>query len=229
MYCVKCGVRLADNQERCPLCDTVCCHPDFPKSQSSPLYPADKPQPQINPAGAMGAATLLYCIPLLIILLCDLRINSSVTWSGYVIGGLLLIYECFLLPCWFRKPNPVIFVPCSFAALSVYLFYINIATGGRWFFPFALPLVAGLCLITTALVTLLRYLRNGKLFIFGGTAVALGVYMPMIEFLIIRSFHRPVTAWSGYPLTVLVFLGIFLIFLGICPSARQTMQRKFFI
>ena len=229
MYCVKCGVHLADTQTHCPLCGTVCCHPDFPQGQSTPLYPAGQPQPQINPAGAMGAATLLYCIPILITLLCDLRINSAVTWSGYVIGGLLLIYELFLLPGWFRKPNPVIFVPCSFAAAALYLLYISAATAGHWFLPFALPLAAGLCLIATVPVILLRYLRRGKLFIFGGTAVALGLYAPLVEILVIRSFHRPITGWSVYPFVSLVLLGMFLIFLGICPSARHTMQRKFFI
>ena len=229
MYCVNCGVHLADTQDRCPLCNTACCHPDFPRPQITPLYPAGQPQPQINPAGAMGAVTLLYCIPILIILLCDLRINRAVTWSGYAIGSLLLVYEFFLLPGWFRRPNPVIFVPCAFAAAAIFLMYISAATGSHWFFPFALPLVAGLCLIATALVTLLRYLHHGKLFIFGGATVAMGLYAPLVELLVIRSFHRPVTGWSVYPFVALVVLGVFLIFLGICPSARYTMERKFFI
>ena len=35
------------------------------------------------------------------------------------------------LPLWFRRPNPVIFVPVDFAAIGLYLLYINFATGGR--------------------------------------------------------------------------------------------------
>ena len=149
MYCVNCGVHLADTQDRCPLCNTACCHPDFPRPQITPLYPAGQPQPQINPAGAMGAVTLLYCIPILIILLCDLRINRAVTWSGYAIGSLLLVYEFFLLPGWFRRPNPVIFVPCAFAAAAIFLMYISAAIGSHWFFPFALlPFPAKYCKIS---------------------------------------------------------------------------------
>ena len=230
MYCIQCGVKLADTEKRCPLCSTVCYHPDIPRSPATPLYPqAQLPQSQVRSGGVMGALTILFLIPLLITLLCDLRINGRITWSGYAVGAIVLFYEWFLLPGWFRHPNPVIFVPCAFAAAAIFLMYISAATGSHWFFPFALPLVAGLCLIATALVTLLRYLHHGKLFIFGGATVAMGLYAPLVELLVIRSFHRPVTGWSVYPFVALVVLGVFLIFLGICPSARHTMERKFFI
>ena len=29
MYCVKCGVKLSDNQELCPICGTKVYHPDI--------------------------------------------------------------------------------------------------------------------------------------------------------------------------------------------------------
>lgn len=229
MYCVKCGVRLADSQSHCPLCGTLCYHPEITRPQAAPLYPAGRPQPQLNPAGTMGALTILFFIPLLIALLCDLRINKTVTWSGYVIGGLLLFYEWFCLPAWFQKPNPVIFVPCAFVALAAFLLYICLATGGQWFVCFALPLTIGLCLLATVPIVLLRYLRSGKLFIFGGSVLAAGCFMPLVEHLSVHCFHRPVTGWSVYPCVALGLFGIFLIFLGICPSARQTIHRKFFI
>ena len=31
MYCVKCGVELADSQRVCPLCGTRVFHPDIPR------------------------------------------------------------------------------------------------------------------------------------------------------------------------------------------------------
>ena len=230
MYCVKCGVRLGDTEQTCPLCATRCYHPDIPRSPANPLYPPNRqPQVQFNPTGAMSAITVLFLIPLLITLLCDLRINGSVSWSGYVIGALILLYEIFFLPGWFRNPNPVIFVPCGFAAAALYLLYINLHTGGTWFLPFALPLVGGLCILFTTLVTLLRYVKRGKLYIFGGCILALGIFMPCLEFQIIHVFHRPFTAWSIYPFVALVLLGGYLIFLGICRPIRESMQRKFFI
>ena len=230
MYCIQCGVKLSDTAQSCPLCGMVCYHPALPRPAAEPLYPRDRhPQPQISPFGAMSALTILFLIPMLITLLCDLRINSRVTWSGYVIGGLLLIYEIFSLPGWFRRPNPVVFVPCGFAAAALYLLYIDLHTGGHWFLTFAFPLVGGLGVIFTTLITLLRYVKRGKLYIFGSCTLALGAFMPLVEFLAIRTFHRPLTGWSVYPFVALVLLGGYLIFLGICRPARESMERKFFI
>ena len=230
MYCVKCGVQLGDTEQFCPLCATRCYHPDIPRSPSAPLYPTNRqPQRQYNSTGIMSAVTVLFLIPLLISLLCDLRINSTVTWSGYVMGALLLMYEIFLLPCWFRKPNPVIFVPCGFAAVALFLLYINFHVDGNWFMPFAFPLVGCLCLLFTTLITLLRYVHRGKLYIFGSCILTLGVFMPCLEYQIMHIFHRAFKAWSIYPFVALILLGSYLIFLGICKPVRESMQRKFFI
>lgn len=230
MYCMQCGVKLADTEKTCPLCGTVCYHPDIPRPQAEPLYPQNRqPQPQVSPSGVMSALTILFLIPVLITLLCDLRINGTVTWSGYAAGAIALAYEIFLLPGWFRRPNPVIFVPCGFTAVGLYLLYIDLHTGGYWFLSFAFPLVGGLCVIFTTLITLLRYVKRGKLFIFGGCTMALGAFMPLIEFLAVHTFHKPLTIWSVYPFVALLLLGGYLIFLGICRPARESMERKFFI
>lgn len=230
MYCIKCGVKLADTEKSCPLCGTVCFHPDISRPKEEPLYPTQTyPAQQVSPTGVMSALTVLFLIPVLITLLIDLRINARITWSGYAAGAIGLAYEIFLLPGWFRKPNPVIFVPCGFAALGLYLLYINLHVDGNWFLTFAFPLVGGLCIIFTTLITLLRYVKKGKLFIFGGCTLALGIFMPVVEFLTILTFDHPSVAWSVYPFVALVLLGGYLIFLGINRSAREAMERKFFI
>ena len=38
MYCVKCGVELADSQRVCPLCGTRVFHPDIPRTPADPPY-----------------------------------------------------------------------------------------------------------------------------------------------------------------------------------------------
>lgn len=230
MYCIKCGVRLADTEKSCPLCGTVCYHPDIPRPKAEPLYPRDRlPQSHVSPFGVMSALTALFLAPVLITLLCDLRINGTVTWSGYVVGAILLFYEFFLLPGWFRKPNPVIFVPCGFAATALYLLYIDLHTQGGWFLTFAFPMVGGFCLIFTTLATLLTYVKKGRLFIFGGCTMALGGFMLLVEHLAILSLERTPVGWSVYPFAALFLLGGYLIFLGICRPARESMYRKFFI
>lgn len=231
MYCANCGVKLADTEKTCPLCGTRA-HPDIIRDSEEPLYPHDQyPANQVSSRGLQIILTTMFLLPVLICLQCDLLVSGGVTWSGYVIGALLTGYIWAVLPIWFKKPNPVIFVPCGFAAVGLYLLYIDLATGGGWFLSFAFPVVGFICLIVTAVVTLLRYVRRGVLYILGGAFAALGAFMPLMGFLLNVTFFGTArfAFWSLYPLTALVLLGGMLIFLAICRPARETMQRKFFI
>lgn len=231
MYCVNCGVKLADSEEQCPLCGTDVFHPAISRPEGTPLYPREhQPELQVSRTGARIITLALFLLPILICLQCDLLISGTVSWSGYVAGSLGVVYVIAVLPSWFRKPNPVIFVPCGFAAVGVFLLYISLVTQGGWFMSFAFPVTGGICLIVTAVVTLLRYVRKGILFILGGAIAALGGFMPLVEFLLVVTFPAiEFHWWSLYPLTALVILGGTLIFLGICKPARETMERKLFV
>lgn len=231
MYCINCGVKLSDTEKRCPLCQTVVYHPDLPRREAEPLYPEGLgPEPQINSLAMQFITSAVYLLAVLVCLVCDLQLSGGLTWAGYVIGGLLLSYVVIILPLWFRKPNPVIFVPCDFAAAGLYLLYINLATGGKWFLSFAFPVTGFIGLLVTAVVVLRRYIRRGRLYVFGGAILALGGFMPLMEFLLSITFSSiRFIGWCLYPLIALGLLGGLLIFLAICRPARHSMARKFFI
>ena len=229
MYCINCGVKLADTEIRCPLCGTDPLHPDIQRTPSRPLFPRDVDPPPCPKSGAVnGVILILFLIPLLITLLIDWQPDKQLSWFGFVAGALLLAYIVFALPRWFHHPNPIVFVPCSFAAAALYLLYLSVMTGGHWFLSFALPVTAGLGLITVTVVVLLRCLCSGRLYIFGGAAIALGGFVLLIEFLLTITFGRTFSGWSFYPLAVLALLGGLLIFLAINRSARNIMERKLF-
>ena len=116
MYCAKCGVGLADTEKKCPLCGLPA-HPGLERAKTKSLYPAEHPV-IVNSKAVHVVVAVLFLLPLLICLQCDLIITGTVTWSGYVVGALQLAYVVFALPLWFHKPNPVIFVPCGFAAIT---------------------------------------------------------------------------------------------------------------
>ena len=231
MYCINCGVKLADSQKKCPLCDTIVFHPDFPQPSGEPPYPAGRyPGSRVNHRGFLAIITAIFLLPLFVTLLVDLQISGAITWSGYVMGAVFLSYVVIVLPFWFRKYHPVVFVPCNFVAVGLYLLYIDLANQGGWFLSFAFPVVGCFGIIVTTVVVLTRYLRRGWFFIFGGAAMALGAFMPLMEFLMKTTFHIPkFYAWSLYPLVALVLLGGVLIYLGASASARETMERKLFI
>ena len=228
MYCVNCGVRLADTEEKCPLCD-VAVGTALPGRQEAPLYPPDRiPYTKVNKGAVNGAFLILWMIPLLVVLFVDLQVDWVFGWSYYVAGAMVMAYVIFALPLWFQKPNPVVFVPCSFGAVAAYLYLVAWLTGGSWYFGFALPVTGGLALVVTAVVTLLRYVKKGRLYILGGAFMALGAMMLLAELLMMHTFSLPFSGWSVYPLIVLVLLGGTLIFLGINKTARERMERRFF-
>lgn len=231
MYCINCGVKLQDTEASCPLCGTRVYHPDLSRQREPALFPTDaEPELQKRSFVPQMILTILFLLPLFIVFQCDMLLNQTVTWSGYVMGALAVTYVMLVLPLWFRRPNPVIFVPCSFAAIGGYVLYIDLAIGGNWFLSFAFPLIGGLALIVTAVVTLLRYVKKGALYIFGGASIALGAMMLPVEFLAEYTFGIPrFEGWALYPMTVLVLLGGFLIFLAIYRPAREAMERKLFI
>ena len=230
MYCINCGVRLINEEEKCPLCGTASYHPDVCPKPAQPMYSKQRlPHATPNCTAMNVTVLILFLIPLLVTLLIDLRSDGRVTWFGFVAGALLLAYITLALPRWFHRPNPIIFVPCGFAAAALYLLYISLATGGRWFLPFALPVTACAGLIVSAVVTLLRCLHRGKLYIFGGALMALGGLNVLIEFLLTVAFPLRFAGWSLFPLIVLMLLGGWLLYLAINRSARAKVERKLFI
>ena len=229
MYCIKCGVKLAESEKKCPLCGTTVYHPELVPPSGEGMYPAGK-FPQYRPGkGALGAVLIiLFLIPLIVCFFADISFDGRLSWFGYVAGALAVSYVAFALPLWFKRPNPVIFVPCALAAAVLYLLYIGLATGGGWFLSFAFPISAVLGLIVCAAVTLLYYLRRGKLYVIGGALIALGLLTLLTEFLTGVAFGLKFIGWSVYPLTVLALLGGLLIFLAINRAAREAVERKLF-
>lgn len=229
MYCVKCGVHLADTEKKCPLCSTVVYHPEIKRESKPPLYPSGKmPKSKSGRAFICGAIIIVFMIPLIITFLSDMQLDGKLDWFGYAAGGIVLAYLTFALPMWFKNPNPVIFVPCDIAACAGYLLYIDIMTDGNWFMSFAFPIIIGASVIVCTLVTLLRYLRKGKLYVIGGSVMVLGALIFFVEMLIVTRFDLQFAGWSLYPLISLFLVGGLLIYLAMNSVAREKIERKIF-
>lgn len=230
MYCVKCGVELSEGQTVCPICDTRVYHPDFDVTEKNTYPKIPFKSEEFNRKGLIFVITVLFLIPLLLPVFLELSWHGAIGWSGYTAGGVLLLYIVSVLPAWFKHPNPVIFIPCGFAAGAVYLWYISFATGGGWFLPFALPLIGAITLIITAVVAVLRYVGRGKLYVFGGGLIALGFFCALLETLIAGAFGvKTEFIWSLAPLTILFILGMLLIIIAIVKPFRESLRKIFFV
>ena len=65
MYCVKCGVELADSQRVCPLCGTRVFHPDIPRTPADPPYPPDRARSTRRTVNRSGVCFILTALALL--------------------------------------------------------------------------------------------------------------------------------------------------------------------
>ncbi len=227
MYCVKCGVKLQDGVERCPLCETPVWNPELSKGEFN--YPEHYPRAQKESRRPFAIAMTVICVmALVVILTVCFKLYSALRWGGYAIGGLALFYIIFVLPCWFRRPPVEVFVPVGHAAACLLSLYICLKTGGHWFLSLAFPVSMIGALLFTAVACLLKYVRHGKLFIFGGFLLALGGFTMLIEFFVHLTFGVPMFQWSLYSMIGFAVAGGFLLLAGMIPALRRSLEKHFF-
>ena len=227
MYCVKCGVKLQNGVENCPLCQTPVWNPDT--SAREPSYPDTLPRhhSESDLPGAV-AFTVISVIAILVTLTVCFKLYGSLRWGGYVVYGIGLFYIVAVLPRWFREPKGEVFVPIDHAAAALYVLYICLKTGGHWFLSFALPVIGVSGILSTAMICLLKYVKGGRPFILGGFLLAFGGFTVLVEFFEHLSFGVRMFRWSLYSLTGFGTVGLFLLIAGMIPSLRQAMRRRFF-
>ncbi|MBQ9592697.1 MAG: hypothetical protein IJR36_02340 [Lachnospiraceae bacterium] len=227
MYCVRCGVKLQEGTERCPLCQTPVWNPEEIAKERT--YPEDLPSKhsESDIPGAV-AFTILCAIASLVVLVVCMKLFGELRWGGYVMLGIALFYVLAILPRWFVKPAAEVFVPVDHAAVLLYLLYVCGKTSGHWFLSFALPVVGASALISTALVCFLKYVKISKLYILGGLLVLLGGFTVLVEFFEHISFGTQMFQWSLYSLTGFAAAGLFLLIAGMIPKLHQALRRRFF-
>ncbi len=229
MYCVKCGVKLSDGAEKCPLCGTPVRIPPETGSKKEKSYPDELPLHYREvKLPALFVATVLTVTAVAVILLVCFRAYGELRWGGFAAGGTALFYVIAVLPFWFRHPKAEIFVPADHAAAALYLLYVCLKTGGSWFLSFALPVTALSCVLSAAMICLLKYVRRGRLFIFGGFFILLGGFSAAVEFFERRAFGTVMFRWSLYPLTVFAAAGVFLLVAGMIRPMRSALEKRFF-
>ena len=227
MYCVKCGVKLQDGAAECPLCHTAVRAPGDASAERS--YPDSlPPHDRDSDLPAAVAMTVLCAIAAAVVLAVCFRLYGELRWGGYAVGGIALFYIIAVLPRWFRHPRAEVFVPSDHAAAALYALYVCLRTGGSWFLSFALPILAISCLLSTALICLLKYVRHGRLFIFGGFFLLLGACTMLIEFFEHIAFGTPMFLWSLFSLTGFGAVGLFLLVAAMIRPLREALEKRFF-
>ena len=230
MYCVKCGVKLGDGAPSCPLCGTRVMYFEdgspTEASQYSDRYPAEQRHAKYL---VLALLTSLMASAGLICLIICLKTFGRVYWSGYVLMGLALAWIIVILPLWFERWHPLIFLPVDFAAVCGFLLYVCAVRGGHWFLSFAFPVTMIVGLLLIAAVAVARHVRRGRLYIAAALVLATGGFCMLIELFEHITFGTKMFLWSLYCVSFCGLLGLFLLIAAIIPPLRAYLERKFFI
>lgn len=227
MYCVKCGVKLQDGVESCPLCQTPVWNPDGAAEET--VYPNRYPRAHKESNAPVAITLTVICVTAIVVLLIVcLRLYGALRWGGYAIGGVALFYVVAVLPNWFRQPRGEVLLPVDHAAAALFVLYVCLQTGGHWFLSFAFPVILASCLLSTAFFCLLKYVRGGRAFLFGAFLLGVGGFTVLIEFFEHISFGVAMFRWSLYSLAGFGAAGSLLLLAGMVPAMRQGLEKRFF-
>ena len=236
-YCVHCGVELAESEARCPLCNTKVVDPAAPRQGTgkTPYPPYETISPErVSKKSVLMVLTLIFLVPLCLAIVCDTSINGRISWSGFVIGGLFVLYVAFFVPIllagrWLKNLS-ILCISANTAAILCYLFYIEQAASGAWFAIFAVPVVLLAAFSIIIAILLRKYAGATRLMVFVVVLAELGIFCLVLELMLNRAFGlRDHLVWSVYPLVTCLILGAIVAVIDRTPVLKEKMGRKFFI
>ena len=231
-YCVNCGVELAAELKKCPLCGVAVVNPVRPAETGGlPPYPPEEercPSDRRQRAAVLTVALLLL-IPLLSSFTCDFAFTRSLTWSRYVAAGYLILYS-FIFPPLLIRRHPVSYsMLVQYVCLSLALWLLCHITGGLWFWGFALPLVTVSSALAYTVYLLVRHTPWNMLKVISATLGGIGLFTLFVEWLINTTFYsgKPLL-WSLITVIPCVVLSVVCAVIDTNRELKQSIKRRCF-
>lgn len=236
-YCVKCGVELSDGAKKCPLCDTVVILPEEMKKEKRvaeiiPIFPLANSgnMPQANKKSILELISLIFFLPIPVLLLCDINIDDGITWSGYAVGGIFLLYIYLVFPFIPKKGNAVVSILADWVCTMAYVFYIERMAEGEWFVRFAAPLITVFACLSMIIALFRKYTKISNMALTGMSLVFIGLFCLITEFLINEAFSIHETLyWAFYPALSLAMCAIVLFYIDRNATLKEKIKRKLII
>lgn len=232
-YCVNCGVKLAESEQKCPLCQCPVVNPMVqPITEDTECpYPQrrDTLKNIVDRGFVVSVASILYAIPLLICLFVDWMMNGALTWSVVATAGIALSWAIFFQPVLFHKKYLALYSAVDFILL-IGLFY---AIGWHvkeynWILIIALPIA----LILYTIINTIGYLRMSgvlrrRLYLSATILALLGLLCVIVEWLEwlyetkILQYAKKFESWS-----VIVFISCFVLAGVLCYIEKKKKLKK---
>ena len=234
-YCPRCGVEIEVGIEKCPLCGTPIQpleEPDwsykyFPETPKLPRMPPMTAKQRRMFAWEIVSVSLLV-ISLLVLML-NVIINHTVSWSLYPLAGLVAAWLLATFPLFFPK-KPFIIVAGEVGTIMILLLVIDaIDSKIQWYHKLALPIIVIILIITSVIVFL--SIKVGKsvniaaFILFGIATICVGV--DIYTHKIIEGYFS--ATWSLIVLPPLTIIGLFLLYVQYRLTQRVNLRKRMFI
>ena len=158
MFCRNCGTQIPDGANACPNClavPTIAPDPEAAKAPQQAAQPVTQPENNerkkgfFNAPGKSGKSyaaivSALLLLPAIFIVTIDYIWNYHIDWEAtwYIVGALLVIWICSVLPAIRITPAPVTAIICFMSAALYVMYIVRQVTGSmEWFTMFALPVL----------------------------------------------------------------------------------------
>lgn len=232
-YCVHCGVKLADYETKCPLCETPVVDPSRPIAAGESPFP-DRLRDggkKINKHFVVTVASIVLLVPFIVTTLIDVILSVGMSWSAYVLGAEALFWLAVVLPYQSRGTSPYLFCFIDTAATALYVLLIAVLERGRvWYVPLALPLIAAAGLEVCVMVAIYRSSRTGKLTKTGLAIFSISFYPLVVDVVIAHyRYGSYMPRWSWYATIPLFVLGLTVILLSKSRRFTNWIRKKMFI
>ena len=131
-YCVKCGVELSSDEDKCPLCSTPVYKPDMMQITQAKKPNLERERATVRYIKNRYINISGFCIlsVMIILSIINLSISGKIDWSGMALLSLALLWFLMVFPVKYSdKMHPVIIISVCAIIVSVFLLIIDASVG----------------------------------------------------------------------------------------------------
>ena len=235
-YCPKCGIGVEGDNRPCPLCNFPI--PKVNEENETVVRVTKFPQAENPyPAYFRGVLNRIFVFLTFVVFLAtcimfyiDYELNEMWTWSKYSNLSILAVWVLLYFSFGYVQSSYKVIIGIGLDAL-VLLFGLDSFNGTlEWFFPLALPIVAGTTVISLGYWSVIRVLSVRRFNVIGLFFISLVLLTMWINFFI-QSYRNETNLLHWIIITVLQLIPVLLVMIyvqyGMPERIKQKIARKF--
>ncbi len=229
-YCVNCGVELDRSLKKCPLCGVPVINPlEKEEPVQTPAFPESRDELKKKDRSFwIGFFSLLYTVPIVTCVICNLLYDKSLTWSVYVASGILMLWVFSTSPFYFTKFDVRAMISIDLAGVLLGMTIIQMMTAAaNWFVAIALPAVLYCWIALHTLITLEIKKKLRGLGIAAAYTVATAVLAVLVDLLVdLYATGALDLSWSWFVIAPCLAIAALLVLLDKNKRFRQEFAKR---